>query len=130
PKDRLAYAEALFDICSTLSAARSPAPALGAAGSGRFFERRLTMILHDHVPCRLSFLGLLVACLLALFALPSWSAAQPVADDPEAQRSPAARATTVDQATAAAVTDEDEDDDADADDEDADDDDDDDKPAA
>ena len=54
PQDRLAYAEALFNICSTLSTAKAPAPALGAAGSGRFFERRLTMILHGHVPCRLS----------------------------------------------------------------------------
>src|SRR5262249_61231851 len=84
PKDRLAYAEALFDICSTLSAARSPAPALGAAGSGRFFERRLTMILHDHVPCRLSLLGFLAACLLVLFALPSWLSAKPVEGDPNA----------------------------------------------
>ena len=83
PKDRLAYAEVLFDICATLSLARSPAPALGVAGSGRFFERRLTMILHDHVPCRLSPLGLLGACLLVLFALPSWSAANPAAVNTE-----------------------------------------------
>jgi beta-lactamase regulating signal transducer with metallopeptidase domain len=79
PKDRVAYAEVLFDICSTLSLAGSPAPALGAAGSGRFFERRLTMILHEPVPCRLSRLGLLIACLLVAFAVPSWSAATPVA---------------------------------------------------
>ena len=79
PKDRLTYAEVLFDICSTLSLAKPLAPTLGVAGSGRFFERRLTMILHDHVPCRLSPLGLLGACLLVLFALPSWSAAKLVA---------------------------------------------------
>ena len=79
PNDRLAYAEALFNICSTLSKVKAPAPALGAAGSGRFFERRLTMILHGHVPCRLSPLALLTACLLALFALPSWSTAKLVA---------------------------------------------------
>ena len=78
-KDRLAYAEVLFDLCATLSLARSPAPTLGVAGSGRFFERRLTMILHDHVSCRLSPLGLLGACLLVLFALPSWSATNPAA---------------------------------------------------
>jgi beta-lactamase regulating signal transducer with metallopeptidase domain len=76
PKDRLSYAEVLFDICSTLSLARPVTPALGVAGSGRFFERRLTMILHNHVPCRLSPLGLLGACLLVLFALPSWSTAK------------------------------------------------------
>ena len=73
PKDRLAYAETLFDIGSALSRSGSPAPALGVAGSGRFLERRLTMILHERVPCRLSPLALLVAALLVLFALPSWS---------------------------------------------------------
>jgi beta-lactamase regulating signal transducer with metallopeptidase domain len=82
PKDRLAYAKVLFDICATLSLAKPPAPALGVAGSGRFFERRLTMILHDHVPCRLSPLGLLGVCVLLLFALPSWSMAKPAALDP------------------------------------------------
>ena len=76
PKDRLAYAEALFDICSTMSQAKPMAPMLGVAGSGRFFERRLTMILHNCVPCRLSPLGLVAACLLLLAALPSWSAAK------------------------------------------------------
>ena len=75
PKDRVAYAEVLFDVCALLSVSPSmpPLPALGVAGSGRFFERRLTLILHDHVPCRLSPLGLLGACLLLLFAVPSWS---------------------------------------------------------
>ena len=76
PKDRLTYAEVLFDICSTLSLAKPMAPALGVAGSGRFFERRLTMILHNHVPCRLSPLGFAAACLLVLLALPTWSAAK------------------------------------------------------
>ena len=75
PKDRLTYAEVLFDICSNLSLAKPMAPTLSVAGSGRFFERRLTMILHNHVPCRLSPLGFLGACLLVLFALPTWSAA-------------------------------------------------------
>jgi bla regulator protein BlaR1 len=78
PKDRVAYAEVLFDICAllSLSPSKPPSPALGVAGSGRFFERRLTLILHNHVPCRLSPLGLLAACLLLLFAVPSWSKAQ------------------------------------------------------
>ena len=52
PEDRLTYAEVLFQICSEFSQAGSPAPALGVAGSGRFFERRLTMILRDRVSCR------------------------------------------------------------------------------
>src|SRR5262249_24053443 len=58
-----------------LSMAKPPAPMLSVAGSGRFFERRLTMILHDHVPRKLSRAGLVGVCLLLLFALPSWSAA-------------------------------------------------------
>ncbi len=65
PKDRLTYAEVLFDICSTLSLAKPLAPALSVAGSGRFFERRLTMILHNDVPCRLSplsFIGGMPSC--------------------------------------------------------------------
>ena len=78
PKDRISYAEVLLDICSSLSQARPVAPVLSVAGRGRFFERRLTMILHNHVPCRLSPLGLAAACLLLLVALPTWSAAKVV----------------------------------------------------
>jgi beta-lactamase regulating signal transducer with metallopeptidase domain len=138
-KDRLAYAEVLFDLCATLSLARSPAPTLGVAGSGRFFERRLTMILHDHVSCRLSPLGLLGACLLVLFALPSWSAANPAAVNNEDELTAVTIASTADQGSAGSVMDDDDDeadddDDMDDDDDDdaadADDDDDDDKPAA
>src|SRR5262249_40376872 len=54
PGDRLAYAEALFDIGSRASRALAPAPALGVVGPGRFLERRLTMILREQVPCRVS----------------------------------------------------------------------------
>jgi len=125
-KDRLAYAEVLFDLCATLSLARSPAPTLGVAGSGRFFERRLTMILHDHVSCRLSPLGLLGACLLVLFALPSWSAANPAAVNDEDELNSVTIASTADQGSAGSVMDDDDDDEADDDDGD----DDDDKPAA
>ena len=102
PKDRLAYAEVLFDLCATLSLAKSPAPMLGVASSGRFLERRLTMILHDHVSCRLSPLGLLGACLLVLFALPSWSAANPVAVTSEGELFSLAVTSTADQASAGA----------------------------
>ena len=123
PKDRLAYAEVLFDIFSTMSMARAPAPALGAAGSGRFFERRLTMILQGHASCRLSPLALLTACLLVLFALPSWSTANPAAHPP-GETAVASLVPTVDLVSVASITDDD--DDADDDDDDADDDDDDD----
>jgi len=148
PKDRLSYAEVLFDIC-TLSLARPPAPTLGVAGSGRFFERRLTMILHDHVPCRLSPLGLLGACLLVLFALPSWSAARPATVDRQDELATVSITPTADPGSAVSVADDDADDDdekvvkkdknedkvdsaddADDDDDNADDDDDDDKSAS
>src|SRR5262249_54206922 len=118
---------------------KSPAPALGVAGAGRFFERRLSMILYDQVPCRLSPFGLLAACLLALFALPSWLAAKPVASDLNGEPTSIAIASTVDPAPAASIVDDDaddddekavKDDDDDADDDDADDDDDDDEPAS
>ncbi len=88
PKDRLTYAETLFDICSTMSLAKPMAPTLSVAGSGRFFERRLTMILNNRVPCRLSSAGLLAACLLLLVALPSWSAATLVARNQDGRPMP------------------------------------------
>jgi hypothetical protein len=79
PEDRLTYAQVLLQICSDVTLAPKLAPALGVAGSGRFFERRLTMILRDRVSCRTSPLVLLAAALLALLALPSWTLARPTA---------------------------------------------------
>jgi beta-lactamase regulating signal transducer with metallopeptidase domain len=134
PKDRLTYAEVLFDICATLSLAKPAAPVLGVAGSGRFFEQRLTMILHDHVRCRLSPLAILGAFALVLFALPSWVVAKPVvpamADAFVSLTSspmPVASffgGTTDDDDKAVKRSDDDDDDDDDADDDDDDDDDD------
>jgi beta-lactamase regulating signal transducer with metallopeptidase domain len=139
PKDRLTYAEVLFDICSTLSLAKPMAPTLSAAGSGRFLERRLTMILHNDVPCRLSPLSLIGACLLVLCALPAWSAAKLVAVDgngapvvlgavpasPDATTLPADDDDDDKDKKAVKSDDKDDDDDDDADDDDDDDDDDD-----
>jgi beta-lactamase regulating signal transducer with metallopeptidase domain len=137
PKDRLTYAEALFDICSNLSQAKPIASMLGVAGSGRFFERRLMMILHNCAPCRLSLLGLAAACLLHVAAVPSWSTAKLVDLDPEDTPIAAAAGLPAVDALACSADDDDkddktlkpaaDDDDADdADDEDDDDDDDDD----
>lgn len=75
PEGRVSYAEALLEVCRTLSTTKSPAPALGVAGAGRFLERRVNMILQNHAPSRLSVPVLVGACLLALLALPGWSAA-------------------------------------------------------
>jgi beta-lactamase regulating signal transducer with metallopeptidase domain len=74
PEGRVSYAEALLDVCRTLSTTRSPAPALGVAGAGRFLERRVNMILHNQAPSRISVPVLLGAGILALLASPGWSA--------------------------------------------------------
>jgi beta-lactamase regulating signal transducer with metallopeptidase domain len=92
PGDRFVYAETMFEICASLATppARPPSPALGVSGAGRFFERRLTMILRDHVPCHLSLTGLLGTGLLGLIAFPAWSAPDPPA--PAAPESAVTRA--------------------------------------
>src|SRR5262249_34875452 len=51
-------------------------PAVGMGAGRRDFERRLTMILREQVPCRLPLRGLLGVGLLALIVLPTWSAGQ------------------------------------------------------
>jgi beta-lactamase regulating signal transducer with metallopeptidase domain len=118
PHDRVLYAATLLDITASLSTAmalpRTPAPTLGITSSGRFFERRLTMILRDHVPCRLTLPGLLGAGLLVLLALPSWTlAAKPVnRDRPVAVRDGDAR-TTVARGLEVAQVDDDDDDEED-----------------
>ena len=125
PEDRTTYAEVLFRLCSEFSRATRAAPALGVAGSGRFFERRLTMILRDHVPCRVSPLTLAAACLLALLALPSWTLARPSAQTPADESSPLAFKQTAKDMAPSQVrdADQDQDDDDAAIDDDADDDD-------
>ncbi len=89
PSDRLTYAESLIRICTSLSPTGSPTPALGIAGTGRSFERRLTMILQNRVDRRVSTPGLLAASMLAALALPSWTLAEP----PQAEGTPPAVAT-------------------------------------
>ena len=109
PKDRLAYAEALFNIVSTLSMAKAPAPTLGAVSSGRLFERRLTMILHGDASCRLSPRAFLASCLLILLALPSWTTAKSFAG-PSGATAATAVASSGNPVFLASVTDVDDDD--------------------
>jgi hypothetical protein len=74
PEDRRAYAEALIEVTQLVSQTAAPLPALGMSGSARHeFERRLTMIMRDRVPCKVSGLGLVAIGCLALAALPGWS---------------------------------------------------------
>jgi beta-lactamase regulating signal transducer with metallopeptidase domain len=93
PEGRLAYAEALLQVCRSLCLDRPPAPALGIAGAGRFLERRVTMIVLDQVSSRTSTPVLIGAGLLAVLALPSWSAsATPIWDQDKAVQSDASPA--------------------------------------
>ena len=74
PEDRRAYAEALIEVTQHVSQTAAPVPALGMNGGARqIFERRLTMIMRDRVPCRVPRAGLAAIGLLALLALPGWS---------------------------------------------------------
>ena len=78
PEDRFRYAETLLEVCASLSnRTPAPLPTLGIGGAGRLFERRLSMILHDKVPCRLSLSSVLGVGILGLFAAPTWVAADP-----------------------------------------------------
>jgi hypothetical protein len=95
PDDRLTYAESLVRVCAGPSEpdpfTRIGAPALGIAGPGRFFEKRLTMILRDRVPCRLSAPSVVAASLLLLAAAPSWTRATPAEDKPAPKIAPDAK---------------------------------------
>jgi beta-lactamase regulating signal transducer with metallopeptidase domain len=77
PDGRLAYAEALLEVCRSLSSAKPPSPMLGVTGSGMFLERRVTMILRESKPSRASTWILAGASLMGLLALPAWSAPAP-----------------------------------------------------
>ncbi|MFO0889618.1 MAG: M56 family metallopeptidase [Isosphaeraceae bacterium] len=121
PDERMTYAEVLFEVCSKFSLTGSPTPALGVAGSGRFLERRLHMILDHPTERRRPFPLMLAICLLALLALPSWTRSNSIAlavMDTEAGKSQ--DKPPADVATASSDDDDDRDDEAD----DADDDDD------
>jgi hypothetical protein len=90
PKDRRAYAEALIEITQLVSQTTAPLPALGIRSAARHdFERRLTMIVRDHVPCRVPLLGLVAIGVLALVCFPGWSQSDaPAQAVPEALRAP------------------------------------------
>ena len=81
-----AYAESLVEVtrrvAQTARSASLPSPALGASsGARRSLERRLTMILSQPRPYRISRVGFLGSCLLAIFALPAWSLDGPAVEE-------------------------------------------------
>ncbi len=71
PEERLDYAEALLHVCAQCSRTEVPSPALGIGGAGKFFEKRLTMILHEHATLRVSPMAMLAAGLMIIASLPS-----------------------------------------------------------
>jgi beta-lactamase regulating signal transducer with metallopeptidase domain len=77
PKGRRAYAEALLSVCASLSSDpkhSNPMPAIGVdTGNRRFLERRLTMIVRERLPFRLSRAGIVVIAFMALAVLPVWT---------------------------------------------------------
>jgi beta-lactamase regulating signal transducer with metallopeptidase domain len=77
PGDRRAYAEALIEVSRLVSTAAVPVPAVGMSGGPRqAFTERLTMIMRDGAPCKLSTRGCLFLVGLAVVLLPGWSLAQ------------------------------------------------------
>jgi hypothetical protein len=81
PDGRRRYAASLIEVVSHFSQVTVPVPVLGIHRLARHaFERRLTMILSERVPTKLSAAALGAITLFALAALPGWSQAQvPVA---------------------------------------------------
>jgi len=95
PEDRLIYARTLVDVCEFVAAPAPVSPALGVSSAGPILERRLRMIMSGQIACRMNLREFLVAGLLTLLALPSWSRGQsaPVMEDisPKAERPGQAR---------------------------------------
>jgi beta-lactamase regulating signal transducer with metallopeptidase domain len=89
PDGRRRYAESLIEVVSHFSPVAAPVPVLGVNSVARqAFERRLTMILCERVPWKLSVRALLVIGLLALVALPGWSLGQVAATTPRPDADP------------------------------------------
>jgi beta-lactamase regulating signal transducer with metallopeptidase domain len=77
PDGRRRYAASLIEVASHFSYVTVPVPVLGIHRLARqAFERRLTMILSERVPTKLSAAAFGAITLFALAALPGWSQAQ------------------------------------------------------
>lgn len=90
PGGRRAYAQTLIEVSEMLSWTAAPLPAVGMGASARrMFERRLTMILRERVPCRAPIIGLASIALLGIAVLPGWSQEQgPAASAPKVDPGP------------------------------------------
>jgi beta-lactamase regulating signal transducer with metallopeptidase domain len=76
PEQRRAYAETLIEVSRVTTPVTLPAPALGIGGARQAFQRRLTMIMCERIPCRVSRWAFIVIGLAALAVLPGWAQAQ------------------------------------------------------
>jgi beta-lactamase regulating signal transducer with metallopeptidase domain len=77
PEARRAYAEALIQVTEVISQRAAPVAAFGLGhGRRREFERRLTMIMKECVPCQVPVRALVVIGLLALAVMPGWTLGQ------------------------------------------------------
>jgi beta-lactamase regulating signal transducer with metallopeptidase domain len=90
PQGRRAYAEALLEVAMRGSWTATAAPVLGAAGSRRDFERRLTLVMRETPTCRLSLAAVVAAVALAVVALPGWTLSS-LGQAPQYGREPAAK---------------------------------------
>jgi beta-lactamase regulating signal transducer with metallopeptidase domain len=90
PDARRAYAEALLAVAQLVSKTAAPAPAVGMSGSRLDFERRLTMVMCERVPCKVPVFGLVLIGLLALAILPGWSLGPRAAEPPAQTTTPSA----------------------------------------
>lgn len=74
PERRRDYAEALVRIVELVSERPAPAPVLGmGSGAAVAFERRLVMILREHVPRRMPVVAMALILLLGAMVVPGWS---------------------------------------------------------
>jgi len=78
PEQRQAYAQTLVRAADMQSRRLHTAPVFGmSATSARTFERRLLMVLREHVPCRIPRSALAALCAFLALVLPGWSQETP-----------------------------------------------------
>lgn len=75
PDDRSLYAETLFALSVPKTVVPTPGLAVGT-GTPSTLERRITMIMSEHISEKLSLRDFLAVALLGLVAFPAWSLAQ------------------------------------------------------
>jgi predicted metal-dependent hydrolase len=102
PSGRHDYAASLIELAAHSSRLIAPVPAMGIHRLKRqSFERRLTMILSERIPSRLSASAFSAITVLALAAVPGWTRAQSAVAPTNAPSAPKAPELPADPVTAA-----------------------------